>query len=58
MYMITPISSAAAMADRTPNREPFLARSTLPAPRFWLTKVGRVMLMAVTGRNAKPSTLL
>ena len=47
-----------AMPVRQPKTAPFFAREMFPAPRFWLTKVGRVMLIAVTDRKAKPSILL
>ena len=44
------------MPNARPMAEPFFARSALPAPRFWLTKVVSAMDMLMIGRNAIPSS--
>ena len=41
-----------------PNFMPLRTRSYWPAPTFWLTKVASAIEKQVTGKKAKPSTLL
>ena len=53
----TPMVSAAATAERSPNRQAERTRSSYPAPKFWLMKVVRASEKQVMGRNTKPSTL-
>lgn len=43
-------------AERKADGGAFFARSALPAPRFWLTKVVSAMDMLMIGRNAIPSS--
>jgi len=52
-----PTSSAVMTEHRMPKRAPFLARSYLPAPRFWLMKVVMDIAKQVIGRKPKPSIL-
>ena len=51
-------TSAMSTEHRHPNFMPFFTRSGWPAPTFWLTNVASAMAKQVTGRKAKPSTLL
>ena len=54
----TPIPSASAAEVTIPNRIPLRTRPSWPAPIFWLTKVASAIAKQVTGKKAKPSTLL
>ena len=56
--MVAPTTSAMSTEHRHPNFMPFFTRSGRPAPTFWLTNVASAMAKQVTGRKAKPSTLL
>lgn len=56
--MHRPTISAISTEQREPNFMPFFTRSGWPAPTFWLTKVANAIEKQVTGRKAKPSTLL